>query len=204
MRRSFASLRPEEVFDLVPVQDITRWSFAPPERVPSDLLPRILQRLDCFELTGSEPAKVMLIDTLLGEVIPSYPQLKVWKGEPLEAATVGGVADYLIAPKRAYVKTPLLCAIEAKRDDFQAGEIQCVAEMAVCQQNNIRDGLDIEIHGIVSNGQVWVFYKLTRTPEVLVSGLFTMNDLIQTLGRTGLRVRGLRPKRALNSAVVQV
>ena len=90
--------------------------------------------------------------------------------------------DYLVAPRRAYVKTPLLCAIKAKRDDFEAGERQCIAEMAVCRDNNIRDGHDTEIHGIVSNGQGWVFYRLTRLPEVWVSGLFTMNDLPKLLG----------------------
>ena len=100
----------------------------------------------------------------------------------LEAGTVGGVADYLIAQDYGYVETPLLCAIEAKRDDFEQGETQCIAEMAVCQQNNARDGHDTEVHGIVSNGQGWVFYRLTRTPEVFVSGLFTMNRLPELLG----------------------
>lgn len=132
-----------------------------------------------FDLVGSEPAKVLLIDTLLSEVVPHYSQLKVWKGESLETGTVGGITDYLIAPRRAYVDTPLLCAIEAKRDDFEAG---CIAEMAVCQQNNARDGHAMTIHGIVSNGQGWVFYRLTRTPEVFVSGLFSTNDLPKLLG----------------------
>lgn len=124
----------------------------------------------------------MLMDTILAEVVPTYSDLKVWKSEPLEAANVGGVADYLIALRRGYIKTPLLCAIEAKLDDFAAGEVQCIAEMAVCRDNNLRDGHDIEIHGIVSNGQGWIFYRLTRTPEVWVSGLFTMNDLPKLLG----------------------
>lgn len=168
--------------ELVPVQDVTRWNLSVAECPPSSILLAVLERYESFDLLGSEPAKIMLIDAVLGEIIPRYTKLKVWKGEPLEAGTVGGVADYLIAPRRAYVKTPLLCAIEAKRDDFKAGEIQCIAEMAACQQNNIRDGYETEIHGIVSNGQGWVFYKLTRTPEVFVSGLFTMNDLPKLLG----------------------
>ncbi len=54
--------------------------------------------------------------------------------------------------------------------------------MAVCQQSNIRDGHETEVYGIVSNGQGWVFYRLTRTPEVYVSGLFTMNHLPELLG----------------------
>ena len=97
------------------------------------------QRFKSFSLTGLEAAKLMLIDNLLAEIVPLYPHLKIWKGEPLEIATVGGVADYLIARDYAYVETPLLCAIEAKRDNFEAGERQCIAEMTACRDNNIRE-----------------------------------------------------------------
>ncbi len=182
MKRSFSGLTLKEAMELVPAQDVARWDIDAPERAPSDVLLAVLRRLDSFDLVGSEPAKVMLIDTLLGEIVPLYPQIKVWKGEPLEAGTVAGIADYLVAPRRAYVDTPLLCAIEAKRDDFEAGQTQCIAEMAACRQNNHRAGLDTEVYGIVSNGQGWVFYRLTQTPEVFVSGLFTANDLPKLLG----------------------
>ena len=182
-RRSFSSLTPKDAYDLVPILDTTPWSMEAGERSPSAILLAVLDRLAAtFSLTSSEAAKLMLIDALLAEIVPHYATLKIWKGEPLEAATVGGVADFLVAPRRGYVETPLLCAIEAKRDDFFAGETQCIAEMAACRDNNIRDGHDIEIHGIVSNGQVWVFYRLTRTPEVFVSGAFTTNDLPKLLG----------------------
>ena len=70
----------------------------------------------------------------------------------------------------------------ARRDDFDDRMTQCIAEMAVCRDNNVRDGHDLEVHGIVSNGQVWVFYKLTRTPEVFVSGAYTMTDMPKLLG----------------------
>ena len=101
-----------------------------------------------------------------------------------------GFADYLIAPHRAYAQTPLLCAIEANgarwdtdgTDEFAQGEAQCIAEIAACRDNNARDGHDLEVHGIVSNGHGWVFYRLTRTPEVWVSGAFTMNRLPELLG----------------------
>ncbi len=181
-RRSFSSLSLKDAYELVPIVRTQEWDINPLERVPSDILLANLQRFKSFALTTSEAAKVMVIDTLIAEIVPHYPRLKVWKGEPLEIATVGGVADYLIARDYGYVETPLLCAIEAKRDDFVQGEAQCIAEMAVCRDNNARDGHDLEVYGIVSSGQVWVFYRLTRTPEVFVSGAFTMNDLPKLLG----------------------
>ncbi len=182
MKRSFSSLTLKDALQLVPTQQLEKWALSAPDRQPSDILLAILRRLDSFELFGSEAAKVMLIDTLLGEVVPDYSQLKVWKEERLESGTIAGIADYLIAPRRAYLETPLLCAIEAKRDDFEAGQAQCIAEMAVCQQNNSEAGRETEVYGIVSNGQGWVFYRLTLLPEVYVSGLFTTNDLPTLLG----------------------
>ena len=32
-----------------------------------------------------------------------------------------GQVDYLVAPKRAYLSTPLLCVVEAKKDDLKQG-----------------------------------------------------------------------------------
>ena len=183
MRRSFSGLKAKDALELVPVRRTTEWHLEAPERAPSEVLLTMLERYAlAFGLTGSEAAKVMIIDTILAEIVPLHRGLKVWKSEPLEGNTVGGIADYLIAPNYGYVETPLLCAIEAKLDDFAAGEVQCIAEMTVCRDNNRRDGHETEIHGIVSNGQGWVFYRLTRTPQVWVSGLFTMNDLPRLLG----------------------
>ena len=85
----------------------------------------------------------------------------MWKGAALESDTLIGTADYLIAPKRAYLAYPLLCVTEAKRDDFEQGRTQCVAEMIACRDNNHREAFDTDVYGIVSNGQGWQFYKLT-------------------------------------------
>ena len=181
-KRTFSALTMEEAIRLVPAEDLLPWDLTTPPRPPSAILINTLHRLESFELFSSEAAKVMLTDVILAEIVPEYPQLKVWKSAPLDSPLVSGVADYLIAPKRAYIKTPLLCAIEAQKDDFEQGQIQCVAEMAICQQNNRRDGQDTEAYGIVSNGQGWVFYWLTRNQQVFVSGLFTTNDLPTLLG----------------------
>lgn len=182
MKRNFSGMTLEEAMHLVPAENFLRWQIDAPARPPSDILLAVLHRLESFELSGSEAAKVMLIDTLLAEIVPDYLKLKVWKSVPLESDKVMGVADYLIAPRRAYVATPLLCVVEAKRDDFDAGEVQCVAEMAACQWNNRQKGHDIAIFGIVSNGQGWIFYKLTCAGEVFETGLYTFNDLPTLLG----------------------
>lgn len=106
MRRSFSNLTLKEAMELVPAENITPWALQTPERLPSDILLAVLDRLQSFDLTGSEPAKILLIDILLSEIVPLHPELKVWKGESLETAPIGGIADYLLAPRRAYIDTP--------------------------------------------------------------------------------------------------
>ena len=101
----------------------------------------------------------------------------------LETDTLSGSADYLIAPFLDYLSTPLLCAVEAKRDDFEAGEIQCLAEMYACRQKNEADGLSIDVYGIVSNGQGWVFYRWDMgDADFIRTGLLSTDGLPRLLG----------------------
>jgi hypothetical protein len=77
-----------------------------------------MRRFVVFNLENSEAAKLLVVDALFAEVVSRHPRLKVWKAAPLETDTLTGVADYVIAPNRGYLNTPLLCVAEAKRDDF--------------------------------------------------------------------------------------
>ncbi|HZP81033.1 MAG TPA: hypothetical protein VFB21_05315 [Chthonomonadaceae bacterium] len=181
-KRNYAAIKLEEAMQLIGRDTFTRWQLNAPPRPQSDFLKEDLRRLNVFELENSEQAKTLLIDALFAEVVPDHPKLKIWKAEALETDTLTGIADYLIAPYRAYLATPLLCVTEAKRDDFEKGRIQCLAEMYACQWNNRQRGLDIDIYGIVSNGQGWRFYKLTRTNEAYETTLYGIEDLPGLLG----------------------
>ena len=125
---------------------------------------------------------MLLVDTLLAEIISNHPKLKVWKGEALQPAMLTGFADYLITPMVAYVTTLLLCAAEAKRDNFEAGRAQCLAEMAACREKNQADGHDIDLFGFVSNGQTWKFYQLTTTNTIYETAEYTTLYLPDLLG----------------------
>ena len=76
----------------------------------------------------------------------------------------------------------MLGVAEAKKDDFVQGRAQCLAEMVACQWNNRQENRDIVIFGIVSNGQVWQFYKLAQASDIFESGLYTVDDLPELLG----------------------
>src|SRR5262249_27653266 len=150
-KQNYSALTLEEAMQLIGQETLTAWRLNAPPRPPSDTLKEILRRFESFDLQSSEPAKTLLIDALFVEIVPLHSKLKVWKEATLNTDTLTGVADYVIAPKRAYMATPLLCVAEAKRDDFARGRVQCLAEMAACRWNNQQRGLDADVYGIVSN-----------------------------------------------------
>ena len=160
-KRSYSGLSAPEVFALIGRRYLDAWEIGAPARAPSPALLEHLRRLDSFAVAASEAGKELLIDAFLAEIVSLYSNLRVWKDAPLETDTLTGSADYLIAPYGDYLSTPLLCAVEAKRDDFEAGETQCIAEMVACRRKNEADGLTVDLYGIVSNGRGWVFYRWT-------------------------------------------
>ena len=167
---------------LIGRQNLLAWKLGALPRPQSDFLAEDLRRKQAFDLTGSEQSKTLLIDSLLSEIVPNYDALKVWKAAALRTDTLTGTADYLIAPRRAYLETPLLCVIEAKRDDFEKGRAQCIAEMFACRWNNRRQSLAVDVFGIVSNGQGWQFYKLEEAGDVYETELYALGDLPNLLG----------------------
>lgn len=181
-KRKFTSLTLSEALRLFQCENFTLWKIDAPALPPSDVLMEIFKRLEGFDVEMSEPAKELLIDALFGEIIVRHEAIKIWKAAPLATDTLNGYANYIIAPRRAFVRTPMLCAVEAKRDDFEAGAVQCIAEMYACQWLNEKDGFTADIYGIVSNGAGWQFYKTDAPGYLYRSGVSSMVNLPELLG----------------------
>lgn len=171
-----------DAMKLIPAEQFLRWRLDPSSRAPSDFLIEDLRRLESFDLKSSEQAKTLLIDSLFSEIVPLHGSLKNWKAAILNTDTLTGVADYLMAPHRAYLETPLLCVAEAKRNEFEQGAAQGIAEMIGRRWNNRQGDHDNDIFGIVSNGQIRQFYKLTRAGELFETELYTTAFLPELLG----------------------
>ena len=181
-KRNFSNMKLDEAMPLIGTRTITKLNLNAPLRPSGAHLQEDLRRLDAFDTVNTEAAKLLLVDTLLTAVVPDHIKLKVWKGEALVSATLTGFADYLITPRYAYVVTPLLCAAEAKKDNFTQVRAQCVAELAVCREKNLADGYDIDLFGFVSNGQMWLFYKFTTQNELFETSEYSVNALPELLG----------------------
>jgi hypothetical protein len=181
-RRNFSSFTLNEAFKLLGIEELTRWNIDAPPLLPSQFYQEHMRRLEQFDLTSSESAKALIIDAICEEVMIQHPRLKVWKEASLQSDQLGEVADYLIAPKRDYLEAPLLCVIEAKKDDFEAGLTQCLVEMHACQWNNAQLGKQLDVFGVVTNGDLWRFYQFTKRGEVLESLSYALGELSKVLG----------------------
>ncbi|MDM8560701.1 hypothetical protein [Candidatus Parabeggiatoa sp. HSG14] len=101
-----------------------------------------------------------IISPILNIVSRNYEQLNVWSHVSYnidEKKGLVGEPDYLIAPRTKYggMAKPSLCVIEAKRDNFDEGWAQALAEMVASSL------LDINLcYGIVTTGKTWEFGKL--------------------------------------------
>ncbi len=183
-KKSFSSFTYKEAFKQLGLNELLRWSLEA-EPVPiSDFFRQRLERLQRFDLESLEVSKTLLIDAICEEGLEGFERLKVWKGAYLEGEKTCGNADYLIAERRGYLEAPYVCAIEAKKDDFEQGAAQCLVEMQACQWVNRQMGREVMVYGIVTNGEGWKFYRLDQAgavSETLLHGIGEMSILLGLL-----------------------
>ncbi|MBF0235551.1 MAG: hypothetical protein HQK65_21325 [Desulfamplus sp.] len=101
-----------------------------------------------------------VITPILNIVADNNKPLNVWIQEPFNVDKEKGLAgepDYLIAPATDYggMDVPPLCIIEAKKQDWDEGWTQALAEMIA---SSIK-GANI-CYGVVTTGKIWQFGKL--------------------------------------------
>lgn len=92
--------------------------------------------------------------------------LPVWSHVRFDVAEedgLVGVPDFIIAPASdigTTFKNPIVCIAEAKKENFNEGWAQVLAEMIAAQKFN--NTMEQEIFGIVTTGNFWQFGKLCR------------------------------------------
>jgi hypothetical protein len=105
-----------------------------------------------------------IISPILIEVWQHYrAKLLVWSHQPLNYdENLSGIPDYIVARRsprgKIIFEQPYLIIVEAKKDNFEEGWGQCLAELIAAQK--INKNPEKELFGIVSNGKFWEFGKL--------------------------------------------
>jgi hypothetical protein len=182
-KKNFSSFTYAEAFKYLKIKKIHPWQFETTPVEPSTFFHERLKRMaEVFDLQSYEESKKLMIDAICEEVLQEFKYLKLWKGAPLADDKTSGYVDYLMAERKAYLEAPFLCIVEAKKDDFEQGLAQCLPEMKACRYNHQKLGQDLEIYGIVTNGEGWQFYKLSLDGSVYGSDLYATGNLPQVLG----------------------
>lgn len=103
------------------------------------------------------------LSPILELVAERHEPLKIWSHAPYNVDKSKGLVsepDYLIAVRTKYrdMGIPPLCVIEAKKDDFEEGWTQALAEMiaASIQGRN-------SCYSIVTTGNLWEFGRLENS-----------------------------------------
>lgn len=109
---------------------------------------------------GSEGARCeAVIFPVLREVYKGYAgDYALWIKQPITYDDVlSGTPDYFISTRselgKLVVGTPLIMLVEAKKNDFEVGWGQCLAELVAAQK--INEDAEHPVYGIVSDGTFW-------------------------------------------------
>jgi len=136
------------------------------EQIPIETDPYFKNRLDFILAEGvvfnSEYAICeSIIQPILVELWRKYAdKLLLWSHQPLNYdENLSGIPDYIVAQRstrgKIILEQPYLIIVEAKKDNFEEGWGQCLAELVAAQK--INNDQNSRLFGIVSNGKLWEF-----------------------------------------------
>lgn len=180
-RKRFSSFTLAEALELIKINQFQEWLPDVKPVKPSAFYQTTYQKLkNHFDLSLSEAAKSLLIDAILLEAITPFEQLKIWKEAALKTDNLIGTLDYLLAQQGKIYKKPLLCVVEAKKDDFEKSLAQCLVEMYVCHQYN--QNMQNDIYGIITNASVWRFYQFSTQQQIYETPVYAETQLEIILG----------------------
>ena len=156
---------------------------SPPEQFLQDFR-FTLQHINVFSSEASRCEAIIF--PVLREVYKAYgDNYALWIREPIVYdETLSGTPDYLIATKSelgmTVVGIPLIILVEAKKNDFEQGWGQCLAELVAAQK--INDAPNFPVYGIVSDGERWQFGKLVDDGFTQNRTTFSIDNLPALFG----------------------
>lgn len=142
------------------------------------------RNLDVF---SSEAARCeIIIFPILREIYKKYHQeVSLWVQKPISYdERLNGTPDYIVSKKselgKTFLEFPLLIVAEAKKNDFEQGWGQCLAELVAAE--NINENPGMPVYGIVTDGKLWEFGKLTEKVFTKNRTGFTIDNLAELFG----------------------
>lgn len=149
--------------------------------VPALFLNEFDFNLTVMDAFSSEAARCeLVIFPVIREVYKRYAdRASLWIQKPFSAdGMLNGTPDYMLSRKsnlgKTILETPLVLVVEAKRNDFEQGWGQCLAELVAADRLNSQSR---PVYGIVTDGKLWEFGRLHHQVFTKNSASYTITDL---------------------------
>ncbi len=159
------------------------------EVVPSDWLLQTLAIADRTPLTNEKSKSERIIAPILLEVAMQYlPQITLYSGEDLTvdaSRDLSGECDFFFSkhPRKSVMQAPIITFVEAKDEDFEYGQAQCIAQMYGSQIFNEQEGKPTPfIYGCAVTAGEWKFLKLTKNQILIDTETYYLVELPKVLG----------------------
>ncbi|MFP4438444.1 MAG: hypothetical protein ACLFVO_14470 [Chloroflexaceae bacterium] len=128
-------------------------------------------------------SEFIIVPILLTSRELSQNRVAIYSGQRLDVdATSGltGECDFILTATAPLpvMQAPVICIVEAKKNDIESGLGQCAAQMLGAQRLNQQEGTGIEtVYGCVTTGEAWQFLRLNQTTLELDTERYYINEV---------------------------
>jgi hypothetical protein len=185
---NFKSLR--QTLDRLNLEEIDVHLFPNIQPVePSEWLKKTLEISEAMPLTNEKSKSERVISHILVDaVLPYTEKVTLYSGEELfvdDKQDLSGACDFFIAkhPRKNVMQAPVITLAEAKDEDFNYGQGQCLAQMYAAQIFNAQKGKSQPfIYGCAMTDGIWKFMKLEENRAYIDIKTYYLTDLPKILG----------------------
>lgn len=156
---------------------------------PSSWLVQTLAMAKRTPLTNEKSKSERIISPVLLEVAMHYEtQITLYSGEDLTvdaSRDLSGECGFFFSkhPRKSVMQAPIITFVEAKDEDFEYGQVQCIAQMYGSQIFNEQEGKPTPfIYGCAVTAGEWKFLKLTKNQILIDTETYYLNELPKILG----------------------
>lgn len=156
---------------------------------PSEWLKESLKLAKRLPLTNEKSKSERIISPILTEVAVHFDKdFTMFSGEDLtvdSSRDLSGECDFFFAkhPRKSVMQAPVVTFVEAKDENFEYGQAQCIAQMYASMLYNEQKGKPTpSIYGCAVTGDIWKFLKLEKDKVYIDIESYYLTELPKILG----------------------
>lgn len=155
----------------------------------SDWLLQAITMAERTPLTNEKSKSERIVSPILLEVALQYEdRITLYSGEDLTvdaSQDLAGECDFFISkhPRKSVMQAPIITFVEAKDEDFEYGQAQCIAQMYASLLFNEQEGKPIPfVYGCAVTSGEWKFLKLEKNKVSIDTKTYYLVELPKILG----------------------